>query len=125
VHLADAFSAAIPGGEVSAAAIATIADGITSNSYTWTVNIASGTYITLKITDSLGNIAYSSPLTIQAGSSSDCLTSSASGSSAASTAGSTSAAAASGSASASAAVSSAVSSAASVSAAASSAVVAS
>ncbi|KAK6907474.1 hypothetical protein I204_03961 [Kwoniella mangroviensis CBS 8886] len=65
--------AVIPGGQVSAAAIETIDDNLTSSPITWNVNLASGTSITLKITDSTGTIAYSSPLTIQAGSSSSCL----------------------------------------------------
>ncbi|WVQ65037.1 uncharacterized protein L199_003207 [Kwoniella botswanensis] len=69
--------AVIPGGEVSSAAIETIEDSATSSPVTWTVNLASGTYITLKLTDSTGTIAYSSPLTIQAGSSSSCLNSTA------------------------------------------------
>ncbi|WVR03707.1 hypothetical protein IAU60_000702 [Kwoniella sp. DSM 27419] len=68
--------AVIPGGQVSAAAIATIGDSITSSPVTWNVNLAAGTSITLKITDATGTIAYSSPLTIQAGSSQSCLNSS-------------------------------------------------
>ncbi|OCF36310.1 hypothetical protein I317_02037 [Kwoniella heveanensis CBS 569] len=69
--------AVIPGGQVSAAAIATIGDSLTSSPVTWTVNLAAGTSITLKLTDSTGAIAYSSPLTIQAGSSQSCLNTSA------------------------------------------------
>ncbi|WWC68516.1 uncharacterized protein I206_102445 [Kwoniella pini CBS 10737] len=69
--------AVIPGGQVSAAAIETIDDNLTSSPLTWTVNLASGTSITLKLTDSTGNIAYSSPLTIQAGASNSCLNSTA------------------------------------------------
>ncbi|WWC60430.1 uncharacterized protein I303_103002 [Kwoniella dejecticola CBS 10117] len=69
--------AVIPGGQVSAAAIETIGDNLSTSPITWNVNLASGTSITLKITDSTGTIAYSSPLTIQAGSSSSCLNSTA------------------------------------------------
>ncbi|WVN87158.1 uncharacterized protein L203_102334 [Cryptococcus depauperatus CBS 7841] len=70
--------AAIPGGQVSAAAIETISDNVSASPYTWNVNLASGSNITLKITDSTGTIGYSSPVVIQAGSSSSCLNSSAS-----------------------------------------------
>ncbi|WVO14682.1 hypothetical protein L204_102319 [Cryptococcus depauperatus] len=70
--------AAIPGGQVSAPAIETISDNISASPYTWNVNLASGSNITLKITDSIGTIGYSSPVVIQAGSSSSCLNSSAS-----------------------------------------------
>ncbi|KAK4684524.1 hypothetical protein P7C73_g5651, partial [Tremellales sp. Uapishka_1] len=65
--------AVIPGGQVSAAALETLDDAETGTSYTWTVDLAANTYITLKLTDSTGAIAYSSPLTIQAGSSTSCL----------------------------------------------------
>ncbi|KAK1927666.1 hypothetical protein DB88DRAFT_478818 [Papiliotrema laurentii] len=70
--------AVIPGGQTGAAALTTIGDNVQSSPVTWNVNLASGTSITLKLTDSTGNIAYSSPLTIQAGSSSACLNASAS-----------------------------------------------
>ncbi|KAI9634958.1 uncharacterized protein MKK02DRAFT_28069 [Dioszegia hungarica] len=82
---------AIPAGQVSAAALTTIASIVNGNSFSWTVNLAQGTAITLKVTDSLGNIAYSSPLTVQTGSTS-CGSggSSASGSAAASAASSVS-----------------------------------
>ncbi|WWC88054.1 uncharacterized protein L201_002957 [Kwoniella dendrophila CBS 6074] len=69
--------AVIPGGQVSAAAIETLSSDLTTAPYTWNVNLASGTSITLKLTDSTGTIAYSSPLTIQAGSSNACLNSTA------------------------------------------------
>ncbi|GFZ45154.1 hypothetical protein JCM24511_02880 [Saitozyma sp. JCM 24511] len=69
--------AAIPGGQVSAAALETIDASETGTSTSWTVNLATGSYITLKLTDATGNIAYSSPLTVQAGSSSSCLNSTA------------------------------------------------
>ncbi|RSH94059.1 hypothetical protein EHS25_006713 [Saitozyma podzolica] len=65
----------------------------TSSPYTWTVDLASGTNITIKITDSTGTIAYSSAVVIQSGTSTSCLNSSASATSdttAASTSGSSS-----------------------------------
>jgi hypothetical protein len=60
---------AIPQGQTSAAALVTFAEGVTGNSYTWNVNLAQGTAINVRITDSTGAIAYSSGLTVQAGSS--------------------------------------------------------
>lgn len=65
--------AAIPQGQTSAPALATIADNVTGNSYTWTVNLAQGTAINVRITDATGAINYSSGLTVQAGSN-GCLT---------------------------------------------------
>ncbi|WVQ71661.1 hypothetical protein IAR50_001201 [Cryptococcus sp. DSM 104548] len=91
------YLAIIPGGEVSASAYESF-DAVDSSPYTWTVNLASGTNITVKVTDSTGTIAYSSAVVIQEGSSSSCLTSSISGvstSSSASSGGSSSTAAAS------------------------------
>ncbi|OXH40429.1 hypothetical protein J008_01164 [Cryptococcus neoformans] len=73
------YLAVLPGGQVSASAIENI-DTVDSTSYTWTVNIASGTNITIRVTDGGGNIAYSSPVVIQQGSSTSCLTSSSSSS---------------------------------------------
>lgn len=70
--------AAIPGGQVSAPAIETLSDSLTTSPYTWTVNLAAGTNITLKITDSTGTVAYSSPIVVQAGSSQACLNTTAS-----------------------------------------------
>ncbi|GFZ42426.1 hypothetical protein JCM24511_00141 [Saitozyma sp. JCM 24511] len=70
--------AAIPAGQTSAAAIETISSSLTASPYTWTVNLASGTNITLKLTDADGNLAYSSPIVIQAGTSTSCLNASAS-----------------------------------------------
>ncbi|WVW83045.1 hypothetical protein I302_105062 [Kwoniella bestiolae CBS 10118] len=95
----------LPGGQASAAALENLPNADTSP-VTWTVDIASGTNITIRITDGSGNIAYSSPVVIQPGSSTSCLgtnsgssaSASASGSSASASGGSS--AAASGSASA-------------------------
>ena len=67
----------IPGGQVSAAALEELISGTSDTSFTWTVNLASGTSVTLKLTDSSGTIAYSSPNTIQAGSDTSCLNSTA------------------------------------------------
>jgi len=68
----------IPGGQVSAAALEELATGLNDNTYTWNVNLAAQTSITVKITDSKGTIAYSSLETIQPGSSTACLNSTAS-----------------------------------------------
>ncbi|AAW41559.1 hypothetical protein CNBB2910 [Cryptococcus deneoformans B-3501A] len=73
------YLAVLPGGQVSATALENI-DTVDTESYTWTVNLASGTNITIRVTDGSGNIAYSSPVVIQEGSSSSCLTSSSSSS---------------------------------------------
>ncbi|WVQ69994.1 hypothetical protein V866_008248 [Kwoniella sp. B9012] len=62
----------LPGGQASASALENLPDA-DSSPVTWTVDIASGTNVTIKITDGSGNIAYSSPVVIQAGSSSSCL----------------------------------------------------
>lgn len=70
--MADPYSAVIPGGQASAAALETLVDASSATSYTWTVNLAAGTSITLKLTDGTGAIAYSSPLSIQSGSSQSC-----------------------------------------------------
>ncbi|RSH77529.1 uncharacterized protein EHS24_003085 [Apiotrichum porosum] len=64
----------IPGGDVSAAALEYLESSTTSSSYTWTVNLVGGTYITFKVTDATGANVYSAPLTIQAGSSTSCMT---------------------------------------------------
>ncbi|WWD17373.1 hypothetical protein CI109_101814 [Kwoniella shandongensis] len=66
------FLAAIPGGQPSAAALKDFGQQ-SGNSITWTVDIASGTSITLKVTDSTGVVNYNQAVTIQAGSSSACL----------------------------------------------------
>ncbi|WVW83855.1 hypothetical protein I302_105877 [Kwoniella bestiolae CBS 10118] len=67
------YLAVIPGGQPSGAALQDLGEQ-QGNSLTWTVNIASGTSITLKVTDSTGVVNYNQAVTIQAGSSSACLT---------------------------------------------------
>jgi hypothetical protein len=58
----------LPGGQLSAAPLATLDSQPTSDtSYTWTVNIAAGTSITLTITDSTGATAATAPVTINQG----------------------------------------------------------
>ena len=69
------YSAVIPGGQVGAAALETISTSISGTSTTWNVDLAAGTSVTLKLTDSMGIIAYSSPDTIQAGASTTCINS--------------------------------------------------
>jgi len=70
--------AIIPGGQPTSPAIEFVSDSLTSSPYTWYVNLATGTNVTLKLTDSTGAIAYSAPAVIQAGASNSCLNSSAS-----------------------------------------------
>ncbi|KAJ9122311.1 hypothetical protein QFC22_001732 [Naganishia vaughanmartiniae] len=76
------FLSVIPGGQASAAALKDFGQQ-TANSYTWTVDLPAGTQITLKLTDSTGNTVYSSPVTIQAGTSTSCINAAVSGSSSA------------------------------------------
>ncbi|KAI5476627.1 hypothetical protein MNV49_007464 [Pseudohyphozyma bogoriensis] len=66
----------LPGGQTTAAALVTLPTQAAAGTYTWTVNIASGTAVTIAVKDATGTINYTSQLTIQAGSSS-CLSSSA------------------------------------------------
>lgn len=70
-------SAVIPGGQPSAPALQTLADNTQDQTYVWTVSLAAGTSVTLRLTDANGDIKYSAPVTIQAGSSTDCLNASA------------------------------------------------
>ncbi|WRT67880.1 uncharacterized protein IL334_004854 [Kwoniella shivajii] len=63
---------AIPGGQPSAAALATISASEAGNSVTWKVNVAAGTEVTVKVTDSRGINQYTSPVQILPGSDS-CL----------------------------------------------------
>ncbi|KAK8869767.1 hypothetical protein IAR55_000335 [Kwoniella newhampshirensis] len=70
------FIAFLPGGQVSAPAIEQL-QAVQSSPYTWNVNIAANTNITIRVTDGTGAIAYSSPVVIQAGSNSACLSSAA------------------------------------------------
>ncbi|KAK4689077.1 hypothetical protein P7C73_g1046, partial [Tremellales sp. Uapishka_1] len=69
------FVAVIPGGQSSAAALKDFGHQ-TGTSLTWTVDIASGTSVTVKVTDSTGTINYDQAVTIQAGSSTSCISSS-------------------------------------------------
>ncbi|EIN04805.1 hypothetical protein PUNSTDRAFT_92211 [Punctularia strigosozonata HHB-11173 SS5] len=69
------FLSLLPGGQPSATPLESF-DSTTSTSFTWTVNLPSGTSVTAQIKDSTGTIAYSDIFTIQSGSDSSCLTSS-------------------------------------------------
>ncbi|KIR67303.1 hypothetical protein I312_102649 [Cryptococcus bacillisporus CA1280] len=69
------YLAIIPGGQASAAALKDFGEQ-SSTSLTWTVDTASGTSVSVKVTDSTGAINYSSPVTIQAGSSDSCVSTS-------------------------------------------------
>ncbi|KAM0755270.1 hypothetical protein T439DRAFT_284165, partial [Meredithblackwellia eburnea MCA 4105] len=63
------FLSVIPGGQAGATPLVSFPSSATTTagSYTWTVNIASGTSITFQIRDNTGTLAYSAPVTIQAG----------------------------------------------------------
>ncbi|BGO91015.1 hypothetical protein NBRC10512_000145 [Rhodotorula toruloides] len=63
----------LPGGQPSAKAIETLPTVYKSGPLTWLVDVPAGTSITLSVTDSTGAINYSSPITVQQGTSSDCL----------------------------------------------------
>ncbi|BGP31495.1 hypothetical protein JCM10296v2_003260 [Rhodotorula toruloides] len=63
----------LPGGQPSAKAIETLPTVYKSGPLTWLVDVPAGTSITLSVTDSTGAINYSSPITVQQGSSSDCV----------------------------------------------------
>ncbi|EST06421.1 hypothetical protein PSEUBRA_004318 [Kalmanozyma brasiliensis GHG001] len=77
----------LPGGQVSAAPIESLPNQSgASGSYAWTVNIASGTNITLAITDDTGATNYASPLVVLSSSDSSCIGAAATGSSASSSA---------------------------------------
>ncbi|ADV20257.1 hypothetical protein I315_01587 [Cryptococcus gattii Ru294] len=69
------YLAIIPGGQASAAALKDFGEQ-SGTSLTWTVDTASGTSVSVKVTDSTGAINYSSPVTIQAGSSDSCVSTS-------------------------------------------------
>ncbi|KAM0753853.1 hypothetical protein T439DRAFT_285336, partial [Meredithblackwellia eburnea MCA 4105] len=56
----------LPGGQVSAAALEQL-PSTSSTNVIWTCDIAAGTSITFQVKDSTGIIAYSAPITVQAG----------------------------------------------------------
>ncbi|SCV74753.1 BQ2448_7782 [Microbotryum intermedium] len=86
------YVSAIPGGDASGTALEQIGGGaLNATTFTWTVNIAAGTSVTLKVIDKSGNPNYSQKVTVQAGSNTCTLVNSSSGGSASS--GSSSAAA--------------------------------
>ncbi|KAK4047529.1 hypothetical protein OIV83_005316 [Microbotryomycetes sp. JL201] len=76
------FVSVLPGGQGSAAAIETLGDQpTTATTYTWVVNIAAGTSVTLRVIDAAGAQALTAPVTIQQSSIDTCLGTSAGGSS--------------------------------------------
>ncbi|PWZ01014.1 hypothetical protein BCV70DRAFT_87933 [Testicularia cyperi] len=90
----------LPGGESSAAPLQSLPNQSgASGSYVWTVNVASGTSITIAILDDSGTPNYSSQLTVLSSSDTSCLGQAATGSTAAGSATSTATSAASSSAS--------------------------
>jgi len=62
----------LPGGQVSAAPLE-IFPTQTGTSYTWNVDLAAGTSLTLQIRDATGSISYSAPFTVQPSSDSSCV----------------------------------------------------
>lgn len=62
--LAPYYVAVIPGGQSSAAALKDFGQQ-SGTSLTWTVDIAAGTSVSLKITDSTGNVNYNQAVTIR------------------------------------------------------------
>ncbi|KAJ1032494.1 hypothetical protein NDA16_000518 [Ustilago loliicola] len=89
----------LPAGQVSAAPISQLPDQTgASGSYVWTVNIPSGTNITITINDGSGVANYASPLVVLPSSDSSCLNGGSSSSAAAGGSASSSASAASSSA---------------------------
>ena len=74
--------AILPAGQVSAAPIENLPDQSgASGSYVWTVNVASGTNITISINDGSGVANYASPLVVLPSSDDSCLNAAASSSS--------------------------------------------
>jgi len=82
------FVAIIPGGDSAASPLQDLGQQ-TGNSYTWTPALAAGTSITVRVSDSNGDVNYSSQVTIMAGSSTDCLNAASSAASGSSTASAT------------------------------------
>jgi len=66
------YPAVIPGGQPAAAALKTFPQ-TSDTTITWTVDLAAGQEVTLRITDAQGNINYAQQVPIQAGSSKTCL----------------------------------------------------
>ncbi|KAH6908993.1 hypothetical protein BKA70DRAFT_221869 [Coprinopsis sp. MPI-PUGE-AT-0042] len=66
------YVSAIPGGQVSAAALRTW-DPTSASSLTWNVDIASGTSLSFIVKDSTGAQAFSDSVTVQSSSDSSCL----------------------------------------------------
>jgi len=58
---------------ISAPAIEEFPEQSIPGSYTWDVNVPSGTAVTFKITDGTGDVNYSAQVMVQPGTSTDCL----------------------------------------------------
>jgi len=67
------FLSILPGGEISSPPLEQFPEQSVEGSYTWLVNLPAGTAVTFKLTDSTGAVNYSAQLTVQAGSTADCL----------------------------------------------------
>ncbi|KAK9896143.1 hypothetical protein P389DRAFT_210952 [Cystobasidium minutum MCA 4210] len=74
------YLAVIPGGD-TATTLENLPTQESATSYTWTCDIASGTSIGFRVTDSTGLIAYTDSVTVQSGSDTSCVGSSSSSSS--------------------------------------------
>ncbi|ORY74537.1 hypothetical protein BCR35DRAFT_254921, partial [Leucosporidium creatinivorum] len=61
----------IPGGDAGAVALESI--NAVSSPLTWTVDLAAGTNVTLRLRDSTGAIAFSSPVVVQTSSDASCI----------------------------------------------------
>ncbi|KDQ15947.1 hypothetical protein BOTBODRAFT_277221 [Botryobasidium botryosum FD-172 SS1] len=72
----------IPANQVGAAAIETLGTLAAAGAFTWNVNLAAGTAITFQVKDATGVLGYSAAVTIQAGTSTSCVGTPASGSAA-------------------------------------------
>ncbi|KAF8322571.1 hypothetical protein DL93DRAFT_1020752 [Clavulina sp. PMI_390] len=63
----------LPGGQASGTPVETIVSGTNATTYPWLVNLDAGSYITLEIRDNNGNLQYTSPITVIAGTSTSCV----------------------------------------------------
>ncbi|GAA5836290.1 hypothetical protein JCM5353_005979 [Sporobolomyces roseus] len=95
-------------GSSSSQVLETIASDVTGTSYTWNVNLAAGTPVTLALSDASGQTVFADAVTVQAGSSTSCVGQSASSAAASSTSSGAAASASSAASSVSGAASSAV-----------------
>ncbi|KAL7004189.1 hypothetical protein EMMF5_006257 [Cystobasidiomycetes sp. EMM_F5] len=72
------FLAVLPAGQTAATPLLNLPNQAAAGTYTWVVNLAAGTNLSLRITDNTGATNYAAPLVIMSSSDSSCLSSSAS-----------------------------------------------